>query len=461
VSIIENPFSLLHESKQHDGITDHFSQKSTPEAAVVLEISGELDTDLLQKAAEVLFGYYVDLQSETARTRVGTQLGSSGIRLSWHEKDLLGIALRGCELHRGTISAAAGGKAAADPALLSFTLIALEPGRHHLVFRSTHFPNEGAMSLLLQTLFALYEMGGEWNTSSSSAALLEYLTAGVRASDHRTFWNRMLEGLEGPTYLASQEQQAWASYEHLLGEIPEGLSAAIQSYAQRNRLPLGIVLQGSWGILLSRMTGNRDVVFGITLCDPPAIAATTTKISNLMNARVPVRMQCDPAERCSDVLVRLQNDQARMVLHRYLSLHEIEDEAGVGKLFDTCVVFQKLSSERPAPIPAEGFHVTRLFTEHECDQDAALWIVVQQTDQMRFCVHYSGQVFDRGTVELLVGRWKRVLEEAVERAEVRIGEIEILSEGERRQVVEEWNRTERESGGKTIAELFAESAERE
>ena len=60
----------------------------------------------------------------------------------------------------------------------------------------------------------------------------------------------------------------------------------------------------------------------------------------------------------------------------------------------------------------------------------------------------------------MVGHLSRVAEEMVRNAEQRMGEVSLLGEEEREQVVEEWNRTEREYRQCCMQELFEEQAER-
>src|SRR5262245_14462552 len=57
--------------------------------------------------------------------------------------------------------------------------------------------------------------------------------------------------------------------------------------------------------------------------------------------------------------------------------------------------------------------------------------------------------------------YERVIEEAVRDAAQKIGEIELLSEAEKRQIIEEWNETDREYQERLLAhEMGAAQAER-
>src|SRR5262249_28671471 len=76
-------------------------------------------------------------------------------------------------------------------------------------------------------------------------------------------------------------------------------------------------------------------------------------------------------------------------------------------------------------------------------------------------VEYSRDLFEVGTIERLINHYINVLEGVVEDNERLIWSLELLSEEEREQIVEEWNATEVDyPREKLIHELFEEQAEK-
>src|SRR5437660_3571023 len=73
---------------------------------------------------------------------------------------------------------------------------------------------------------------------------------------------------------------------------------------------------------------------------------------------------------------------------------------------------------------------------------------------------YALDLYEAETIERMVKHLDRVLEGMVGEAERRIGELSLLTGGEREQVVVEWNRTEVEYPQRCVHELFEEQAER-
>jgi non-ribosomal peptide synthetase component F len=76
-------------------------------------------------------------------------------------------------------------------------------------------------------------------------------------------------------------------------------------------------------------------------------------------------------------------------------------------------------------------------------------------------LEYSLDLYKGETVRRMARHYERVIAEVVRDAKRRIGEIELLSDGERRQILEEWNETEREYGETRLAhEMIAAQAAR-
>ena len=93
-------------------------------------------------------------------------------------------------------------------------------------------------------------------------------------------------------------------------------------------------------MLLGRLTGRDDVVFGITVAGrPPEIAGIESMVGLFINT-LPLRVKLPPDKPVADLLSELQDSQSRLMAHQHLGLAEIQGLAGLGELFDTLVVFE-------------------------------------------------------------------------------------------------------------------------
>ena len=66
--------------------------------------------------------------------------------------------------------------------------------------------------------------------------------------------------------------------------------------AREQALTLNTVLQAAWAILLGRLTGRDDVVFGVTVAGRPAELAGIESMVGLFINTLPLRMGLPPEQ---------------------------------------------------------------------------------------------------------------------------------------------------------------------
>ena len=112
-------------------------------------------------------------------------------------------------------------------------------------------------------------------------------------------------------------------------------------------------------MLLGRLTGRDDVVFGVTVAGrPPEIAGIESMVGLFINT-LPLRVKLSPDQPLAALLSQLQDSQSRLMAHQHIGLAEIQGLVGLGELFDTLVVFENYPVDEAALAKAGGgLHVT-------------------------------------------------------------------------------------------------------
>src|SRR5262249_48657620 len=120
-----------------------------------------------------------------------------------------------------------------------------------------------------------------------------------QADDHAEgYWRHALRGVSAATPLGVEyprsghrgvSGEAVAERETFLS--PE-LTADLQALARSRRLTLSTLIQGAWALLLSRYSGQSDVLFGVTVSGrPPELSGVESMVGmfiNVLPLRVPV-----------------------------------------------------------------------------------------------------------------------------------------------------------------------------
>src|SRR4029077_8189582 len=200
-----------------------------------------------------------------------------------------------------------------------------------------------SMPVLVQELLALYAHKGDASALPRVTPYRDYL-AWLCAQDRAAAvaaWRELLAGLEEGTRLAPPDpgRRSMTPGQHLFG-LSETLTAALTQRARAQGVTLNTLIQAAWGILLGRLTGRDDVVFGVTVAGrPPEIVGIERMVGLFINT-LPLRMRLDPAQPLRALLAGLQEGQSRLIAHQHLGLAEIQALAALGDLFDTLLVFE-------------------------------------------------------------------------------------------------------------------------
>ncbi|MET9490260.1 amino acid adenylation domain-containing protein [Nocardia sp. NPDC006630] len=231
------------------------------------------------------------------------------------------------------------------PPLIRFRCIALGQRRFRIVITNHHLILDGwSMPLLLAELVGLYETGGDDRGFVPPVPFRSYLEwLSDRDFDSaRAAWAQSLADLDGPTLVAPTAPHTDVSTMPVAHKIPlpSGLPERLRTTAANCQVTVNTIVQVAWALLLSELTGSADIVFGATVSGrPPELPGAERMVGMLVNT-VPVRIALDPAEHLSDLLSRIQREQAALSEHQFLGLDEIHARTGLGPLFDTATVFE-------------------------------------------------------------------------------------------------------------------------
>ncbi|QEV20248.1 non-ribosomal peptide synthetase [Streptomyces alboniger] len=164
-----------------------------------------------------------------------------------------------------------------------------------------------------------------------------------------TAWREALAGLERQAPLASQGEAApgeVTSAEAVSGATDEGdradrpdtvrlhltaeLTAALTRRAAEAGVTLNTLTQAAWALVLARMTGGRDLVFGGVVSGRPHDLPGAGEMVGLFINTLPVRVRLRDGETVGELLARVQDEQWRLVPYHHVRLTDVQRMAGHG-----------------------------------------------------------------------------------------------------------------------------------
>ncbi|MGW7107128.1 amino acid adenylation domain-containing protein [Streptomyces xanthophaeus] len=345
------------------------------------------------------------------------------------------------------------------PPLMRATLVR-DGQRSRLLLTLHHIIADGwSVSVLLRELTAAYQ-GEALPEPPAPQPYLAWL-AGRDRDAARSAWQQALAGLDEPTRLldagpAGDGPAPVAAPADVDVRLPAALTAGLTAGARSHGLTLSTVVHGAWALLLSSLTGSRDIVFGTT------VSGRTTEVEGLDAAvglfinTVPVRICLRPDEALAELLLRVQDEHAALLDHQHLGLAEIQRIAGDGELFDTLVVFENYpSGDLSAEQDAQALRVTGAEVFDAVHYPLAM-IVEPGGDRLSLRFKYDASRLDQPSVEAVARRFEALLQTLVSDPARPVARVAVLSGSEQEELTA-LNATARTlpDADATLASLFA------
>lgn len=318
--------------------------------------------------------------------------------------------------------------------LIRFLLCRTGTDAHRLALTNHHSLLDGwSMPIAGRTLLAIYAELGGGPVAPASAPLDGYYRwrAGRDVPAARAAWGEELAGLEAPTLLApTGSGAADAAPERILVELDDDLTHGLAELARARGVTLTSVLHTAWGLLLGRLTGRRDVVFGCPVSGRPVEVPDVGTMVGQLGETIAVRVRATPGQPVGEVLADVHRRALALSDHHHLGLVEITRAAGLGELFDTMVVTENfpLSDRHVQPIEP-GLDLTGVDITDATHYP--LTVVVLPGERLTLGLGYRTDVLSERTVRAY-GRWlTAVLRAVVAAPDTPVGAIGTLPAEER------------------------------
>jgi amino acid adenylation domain-containing protein len=336
--------------------------------------------------------------------------------------------------------------------LMRLTLIRVADEAYQFVWCSHHLILDGwSLFTLLKEVFGLYEAVTQRRELRLTASrpyrdyiawLLEQDKAGAKI-----FWREKFKGFTSPTQLRvgnplSHAPDASKDYDRQQATLTEEATRSLRRLARQHRLTLNTLVQGAWALLLSRYSGDEDVVFGVTVANRPAALRGVEEMVGLFINTLPLRVRCSDESTLLSWLGQLQKQQAESRQYEHTPLVEIQGWSDLERgqpLFESIMAFENYPADEALREQAGGLKISRVrFVERT---NYPLTVIVMPGTQLSLEIIYDAHRFDRETIARMLGHLKTLLECFVMMPQLRIGELPMLTSAERQQLFV-WNNTQ-------------------
>ncbi|MFZ2652219.1 MAG: MupA/Atu3671 family FMN-dependent luciferase-like monooxygenase [Burkholderiaceae bacterium] len=316
---------------------------------------------------------------------------------------------------------------------------------HHILLDGRSFP------IVLGDVFAVYEAYRRERTPRLPAARpYRDHVAWLRQQDltlAEPFWRERLAGFTAATPLpgAAPGSASASERRHCSARLSPALTSALAGLADRLGLHLNTIVQGAFALLLSRHSGETDIVFGaIRAGRGTSVEGARSMVGTFINT-LPVRVRI-PAELCvSDWLGELHAMERAVRSFEHTPLVDVQRWSAVAPgqpLFESLVVFDDAGLDSKLRALGGAF-AQRSFRLHE-RTNYPLTLYAYGEPELQLEIAYDHPRMDDATAQRLLGHLGALLEGIAADPQRSTAQVSLLTAPERAQLVEQWNATARD-----------------
>jgi amino acid adenylation domain-containing protein len=358
--------------------------------------------------------------------------------------------------------------------LLRCRLLRLAADHHQLLITMHHIISDGwSVDLFIRELKAIYQALSQDTPIRLPDLPIQYAdyalwqTAGSNEQQMRpalTYWKTRLGGdlaeLALPTDHPRPVVPTFNGASVSLF-VAEDETQVIKAFGYRRQASLFMTLLAAFNSLLHRYTGQEDFAVGTPVANRNRLELEGL-IGCFVNTLV-LRTDLSGGPTFGESLARVRETALGAYAYQDLPFERLVEELSPERslshspLFQTLFVLQPPSARRWTLGEVEDrLELELIEIENGTAKFDLTLTVKEEPDGLELRFEYSADLFDRWRMEQMARHYLRLLRSVIDDPVQLIGWIDLLEEAERRQILEDWNRTDQEIPQATIPNLFEE-----
>lgn len=365
--------------------------------------------------------------------------------------------------------------------LIRWLLYKLGPTDHILLLTEHHLVHDGiSFGLFISELKTLYTIFCNHKASPLEVPTIQFVDfaswqrqwfKSARLQPLLTFWKKQLESplpqLELPTDNPRPTRQSFQGTEVELILSPR-LSNALRELNRKENSTLFITMLTAFYALLCHYTHQEDIIVGTGIAN-----RRFKEIENLIGMIVntlALRIRFSASQTFKQLLDEVKKTVFDADAHQDLPFEKLVEELRLERDLSRNPVFQVLFAFHDGQVPelrlpglngkVEYLHngsakfdinvIVIPWAEQLAGLDA---VDVEQSILVKW--EYATDIFKKSTIQRMKEHYRNILEEIVSNVEMQVGQLNLMRESERRQLLVEWNSTATDyPNNKSVHQLF-------
>lgn len=345
-------------------------------------------------------------------------------------------------------------------------LVKYKEDKHFLIISNHHIIYDGwSNGIILKEFFENYERLIYTNepvikNKNKFKEYLKYINNGDIS--YKKYWNDYLKNLENkfilPFYSGNESNDNLGLRNSHKVILSAGKVKKLKERSEKGGITLANIIYSSWGLLLKKYSALTDIIFGTTVSGRNIKLKGINEIVGLFINTVPLRLNFENIQTINDLLIyTTQNLREREDFENTPLIRIIESNSNISsnELFESIIVIEnypidKQISDKTNHLQAESFII-----DESTNYKLTVSVMVGEVIEINFS--YSQTLMNSLVIENLGNHLLKIINLCIENPQIKLDEIDILSESEKKQILYEFNQTKQDySRNKTISQLFEE-----
>lgn len=357
--------------------------------------------------------------------------------------------------------------------LVRFLLIEIEPEDHVLVLTMHHIiGDQWSFGIIGHEFAFFYNAFCRGEVPTAKPISLQYADYAVWQrrclTDHwlsaqSDYWKKKLAGLPKlslPTDYPRPVVQTFNGSHRML-ELPASLIERLKQFSAEQNATVFMTLLACFQILLSRYSGQADVAVGSPIANRTQ-SAVESIIGSFVNTLV-LRTDLSGDPTFVELMARVRETALDAYANQDFPFDKLVETMHSARDHSSAPLVQVLFNVPNAPIGE--INVQGLsWVPFEVESQAAqfdLSLTIETEFSRKAYLSFNTDLFEPQTAERMLGQYKILLQSALENPQRKLSELPTLTVPERRLMLQDWNRTQREyPQSECFPQLFETQVER-
>ncbi len=280
------------------------------------------------------------------------------------------------------------------------------------------------------------------------------------AATQLEYWREELAGIPQPLNLPldrPRSAEVRTAGDAVGFVVRPDVTAGLEKLSGEHGTSMAMVVHAALAVLLGKLGSGQDIPIAI-----PIAGRTDEAMADLIgcfvnNLVLRVDLSGDPS--FADVLAQVRNKALAAYEHQDLPFDVLVESINPGRSIAHRPLFQVMCGwqnyeKPPLDLPGLGVKFRQALTARTM-VDLYFSMAMDESGRLHGDIQYGTDLFDQDTIEAMADRFKRVLEQLVADPSICVGDVDVLSEGEREQLLVEVNDTAEPTLEQGLVEVVA------